>query len=164
MTHCCWPDISVTPIIAVWHNISVEHFPLIRILISVKSLRTLLTLLLVALWPLATSHCNLEQVSGFAFLACGDEVTATPAHRDNDCETDSCASVESALYKTEEAQQVVPTPPLVPSELLTTTPPATEKPAAAGKLSSAKTPPELPKAWQFSFRTALAPRDPSFVS
>lgn len=51
------------------HNISIEHFRLMTILTPVKSLRILLTLLLVALWPLVTSHCSLEHMPGLEFLA-----------------------------------------------------------------------------------------------
>jgi len=128
----------------------------------VKSLRTLLTLLLVALWPLATSHCSLEQLPGLAFLACAEEPAAA-SHQDNDCETDNCASVESGLYKTED-HPTVPTRPLISSELLTTVLLATEPLSCAGAIHLDSAPPELSRFWQFSFRTALPPRAPSLVS
>jgi len=132
------------------------------ILTLVKSLRTLLTLLLVALWPLATSHCDLEQLPGLEFLACADGAAAT--HAESDCATDTCASVESGCYKTEDAQQLVPTPPLVPADLLTTVLPSTVEPAVASKVIFETAPPGLSQVWQFSFRTALLPRAPSLVS
>lgn len=129
-----------------------------------KSLHTLLTLLLVAIWPLATSHCSLEQLPGFAFLACAEQVDTASSHQNDDCEADSCASVESGFYKTEDNQQTVPTPPLIASEFLTTlTLVATEPTRAAFDLPD-PTPPELPKSWQFSLRVALPPRAPSRVS
>jgi len=132
------------------------------ILTPVKSFRTLLTMLLVALWPLVTSHCDLEQLPGFEFLACTDEAAAT--HAESDCATDTCASVESAFYKTEDAQLLVPTPPLIPSNLLTTVLPSPVEPAVTSKVVFDSAPPELPQVWQFSFRTALPPRAPSLVS
>jgi hypothetical protein len=147
---------------SVWHNISIEHFPLLSILTCVKSLRTLLTLLLVAVWPLATSHCSLEQLPGLAFLACADEAAAAP-HQDNDCETDTCASVESGLYKTED-HPTVPTPPLISSELLTTVLLATELSTRETAVYFNSAPPELSRLWQFSLRTALPPRAPSLAS
>jgi hypothetical protein len=134
------------------------------ILTPVKSCRTLLTLLLVALWPLATSHCNLEQLASLEFLACADATTTTSPHQDNDCETDSCASVESGFYKTEDGQQVVPTPPLIPSAFLTAIMLEAAQPTASQSIILDSAPPGLPQHWQFSFRTALPPRAPSFVS
>lgn len=145
-----------------WHNISIEHFPLVSILTSVKSLRTLLTLLLVALWPLVTSHCDLEQLPGLEFLACADEGDAT--HAESDCDTDTCAAVESGFYKIEDARQVVPTPPLIPSAFLTAIMLEAAQPEESRSVIIDFAPPELPRVWQFSFRTALSPRAPSFVS
>ncbi|HEX5219596.1 MAG TPA: hypothetical protein VFZ59_08505 [Verrucomicrobiae bacterium] len=127
-----------------------------------KSLRTLLTLLLVAVWPLATSHCNLEQLPGFEFLSCA--IDADAAHAESDCETDSCASIESGVYKTEDNQQTVPTPPSFTSEFLTTMLLAQTELVSTSINDFAPAPPELPKSWQFSFRTALSPRAPSLVS
>ena len=128
-----------------------------------KSLRTLLTVLLVAVWPLATSHCSFEQLPGFDFLACGEE-PAPESHQENDCETDSCASVESGFYKTEDSHPTVPTPPLISSELLTTALSDANQFAAPSAIHFDGAPPELSRLWQFSFRTALPPRAPSFVS
>jgi len=145
-----------------WHNISIEHFQLLSILTSVKSLKTLLTLLLVTIWPLAMSHCKLEQLPGFEFLACATDADAT--HPETDCRTDSCASIESGLYKTEDTQQSVPTPPSLTSEFLTTRLLAQTELASVRIDNFAPPPPELPKSWQFSIRTALSPRAPSFVS
>lgn len=122
----------------------------------------MLTLVLVAVWPLATSHCNIEQLPGFAFLACAD--TAETTHADRDCKTDTCASVESGLYKTEDAQPVVPTPPLVSSELLTGIRLSSIEPAGFQVPRSATAPAELSQLWQFSLRAALPPRAPSSVS
>jgi hypothetical protein len=147
----------------IWHNISIEHFPLMSILTPVKSLRILLTLLLVALWPLVTSHCSLEQMPGLEILACADE-TATAPHQENDCQTDGCAAVESGFYKTEDGREVVPLPPLIPSAFLTTIFLEAAPPAAVSRVAIDSAPPELPQSWQFSFRTALPPRAPSFVS
>jgi hypothetical protein len=147
----------------IWHNISIEHFPLVSILTPVKSLRILLTLLLVALWPLVTSHCSLEQMSGLEFLACADE-TATAPHQENDCETDSCASVESGFYKTEAGHHVVPPAPLTPSPLLTAISLEATQPAAISSIAFDSAPPELLKVWQFSHRTAAPPRAPALAS
>ena len=128
-----------------------------------KLLRTLLTLVMVAIWPLVVSHCDLEQSPGFQFLACGDGAADTP-HQDSECETDSCASLESGLYKTESGRLEVPTPPLVPSAFLAAVMAGAAQPAAGSRIVFDIAPPELPKVWQFAHRTALPPRAPSFVS
>lgn len=127
-----------------------------------KSLRTLLTLVLVAVWPLVTSHCDLEQLPGLAFLACADDADTT--HAEQSCATDTCASVESGLYKIEDTQPLVPTPPLVPSELLTSILLSPAEPDSSPNPRLDPAPPELLKSWQFTLRTALAPRAPSLLS
>lgn len=147
----------------IWRNISVEHFPLVSILTLVKSLRILLTLLLVALWPLVTSHCSLEQMPGLEFLACADEADSAP-HQQNDCETDSCASVESGFYKTEDGHHVVPPPPLTPSPLLTAISLESAQSPAISRIVFDSAPLELLKVWQFSHRAAAPPRAPALAS
>lgn len=150
-----------------WHEISGMRLALnisCRAPINncVKSLRTLLTLLLVALWPLAASHCRIEQLPGFDFLACaGEDPGAT--HQE-DCETDSCATVESGLYKTEDGQEAVPTPPGSLSPILTACAFETTLFEVSSALSLDAVALGLLAPWQFSLRAALPPRAPSFVS
>ena len=130
--------------------------------ISVSVLIRTVTLVMVALWGLATWHCNLELMPGLEFLSCCQHPDTAP-HQDNDCDEDGCAVVESGLYKLEEQAASAPIPSLVLSVLLPlweATAPSVHPPVES--LSSA--PPELPRIWQFSFRTALPPRAPSFVS
>lgn len=128
----------------------------------VSALTKTMVVVLLALWGLATSHCDLEQVPGFEFLACCQHPDTAP-HQDKDCDEDGCAVVESGLYKMEAQAASAPMPLLVLSVLLPlweATAPSVHPPVES--LSSA--PPELPRVWQFSFRTALPPRAPSFVS
>lgn len=148
---------------SIWHNISIEHFLMMSILIPVKSLRILLTLLLVALWPLVTSHCSLEQMPGLEFLACADEAAAGP-HQENDCRTDGCASVESGFYKIEDGQQVVPTPLPTASAFLTAIWLELTQPAVVSTRVFHGAPPALSKGWLFALRAAPLPRAPSHVS
>ena len=100
---------------------------------------------------------------GLEFLACADEADSAP-HQDNDCETDSCASVESGFYKTEDGHHVVPPPPLTPSPLLTAISLEAAQPAAVSRIVFDSAPPELLKVWQFSHRAAAPPRAPSLAS
>ncbi len=117
---------------------------------------------LLVLWGLATLHCDLERVPGFGFLASCHSADASP-HQDKDCDSDGCSAVESGFYKMEEQAASAPVPLLVLSFLLpvweATPPPA--RPQAAILNGS---PPELPRVWQFSYRTALPPRAPSLIA
>lgn len=119
-------------------------------------------MLMLSLWGLATLHCDLEQMPGFEFLAfCHSEDASS--HQDEDCHSDGCSDVESGLYRIEEQAASAPVPLLVSSFLppgWETTPPlARPQPVLLNG-----SPPDLPKAWQFSYRTALPPRAPPLAT
>jgi len=121
----------------------------------VKRLLQVFGVLLALAWVPVTSHCAWENLPGFQFFQC-----ATDAEQDSDCESDACVQVESASYKVSETQTTVPVPPLTvlfQVSLLEMLPAQQPLPVTAS-------PPEIPLGWQFSFRTALPPRAPSFVS
>jgi len=119
-------------------------------------------MLMLAVWGLATSHCALERVTGFEFLAWCHHADAVP-HQDNDCHRDGCAAVERGFYKIEEQEAPAPVPLLMLGFVL----PLWEAPAPAPvphpELLNCS-PPELPCAWQFFHRTALPPRPPSLFA
>ncbi len=119
-------------------------------------------MLMLAVWGLATVHCDLEEVPGLEFLACCHHPETAP-HQDDDCDTDACAVVESGLYKTEEQAAGVPVPLLALSFVLPLWEAAPRTAAPHPVLLNAS-PPELPRTWQFSCRTALPPRAPSLVA
>jgi len=50
---------------------------------TVKSLRTMITLVIVALWPLVTMHCKLETIPGLKFLRCPSDTDTK-----SDCQGD----------------------------------------------------------------------------
>ena len=119
-------------------------------------------MLMLALWGLATMHCDLEQVPGFEFFASCHAQGSAP-HQDNDCESDGCSAVESGFYRIEEQAPAVTVPLLMLSFVLPlweVTPPT---PALLFE-PLIGSPPELPRGWQFSYRTALPPRAPSLVA
>ena len=121
----------------------------------VKRLLQLLGIILAVLWVPITSHCAWENVPGLQLFQC-----ATDTEQDSDCNGDACVQVESASYKVSETQTSVPAPPLMvlfQFALLEMLPAQQPLPVTAA-------PPEIPSGWQFSFRTALPPRAPSFVS
>jgi hypothetical protein len=121
----------------------------------VNRLLQLFGIFLALAWVPITSHCAWENLPGLQFFQC-----ATDTEQDSDCEGDACVQVESASYKVSETQTSVPVPPLTivfQVSLLEMLPTLQPLPVSAA-------PPEIPKSWQFSFRTALPPRAPSFVS
>jgi len=126
----------------------------------VNGLTKTIALVLLALWMPVTAHCKLETLSGLDFLACVEHQDSVP-HQDSDCKEDVCASVESGDYRVED------NPPLNLLPLAIVTPTEIDWLADDPRpelIIPAKTysPPELPRFWQFSFRTALPPRAPSF--
>jgi hypothetical protein len=128
-------------------------------MMKVKSLKKVITLLLLALWPLVVMHCKLETIPGLEFLRCASDTDTS-----SDCEGDGCQTVESATYKPPDHQNVTPQP--VFQVLALSALPEGENRSRDHDLCwfVSSVPPELRKVWQFSFRTALPPRAPSIVS
>lgn len=113
--------------------------------------RSLITVLLLALWLPATLHCSLEQFEIF-----GDQ----PACADS-CATDSCDLLENGLFKSNAATVHVGAPTLLaclwcPAEFVS-------EPIFVPDVSPDLTdcPPELARTWQFAVRAAPPPRAPS---
>ena len=83
---------------------------------------------------------------------------------DSDCENDGCQAVESGGYKVENNQTAI-IAALNAVVFLETLLSLENQPLYVELLAvSSAAPPELQKCWQFSSRTALLPRAPSFVS
>lgn len=119
-------------------------------------------LTVLALWGLASMHCTLEAVPGLDFLkTCCFADAGSSSH--NGCESDGCGTVEDDGYRAEEQSVSVPLPILIPAVL-----PSIIETALAEfedrSVVPSPSPPELPRAWQFSHRTALPPRAPSLVA
>ncbi len=125
-------------------------------------MKTVMTLMLVALWATASNHCRLEQFSCFDFLVCCDHDEAAP-HQDADCATDGC-SFETQLYKTETGRVSVAAPAfLCAAFFLAEEAGLSASPFVKITLPDAA-PMELPRVWQFYQRTALPPRAPTRLS
>jgi hypothetical protein len=127
----------------------------------VSKLTRYAVLAVLALWGLAAMHCQLEALPGLEFFksCCLVESAASSA---SDCEGEGCCEVEDGKYRPEEQTAAAPQPVLI-SALLAS---AIEAPRPELRLCSfiaIPSPPELPKIWQFSHRTARPPRAPSFV-
>jgi hypothetical protein len=129
----------------------------------VKLLRTIAIFGFMAFWLAASNHCRLENVPGLNFFVCCDHDDTGP-HEDDDCATDNCASIEGNFYKSEDGPATLS----VPSAILLTTFPAPPPAESATKnfhqAPGPAVPPDLPKSWQFSHRTAIPVRAPSTAS
>ena len=125
-------------------------------------MKTVLTLMLVALWATASNHCRLEQFSCFDFLVCCDHDEAAP-HQDTDCDTDGC-SFETQLYKTESSRVSVAAPDFPSAVFLLAEGADLSATPSVNHFHPDAAPMELPRIWQFSHRTALPPRAPTPLS
>lgn len=119
--------------------------------------------MMLAIWSLAITHCDLERVAAFAWLQCccaSEEPAKAPA---NDCAEAVCGSVETGMVKSEESDAPMAAPVLclvwklpgneadLPNHIM-------------GLPPLEQVPPELARIWQFKDRAALPPRAPSFLS
>ena len=127
-----------------------------------SKLHKAVALIVLALWGLATMHCNLESLPGFdALKSCClvDTAAACPG----DCAADGCGTIESGKYRADEQIASAPQPLLIPAPVLSLIESPLPNPPVNCFLDSQK-PRELPKGWQFSCRTALLPRAPAVAS
>jgi hypothetical protein len=138
----------------------------------VQTLFRLMAVCLVLLWVPASAHCRIEALTGAALFACAGDSGHAEDHdhpsapADDHCGGDSCATVEDGHYRCD-TQPVTTTPPvganLLLSLLLQESPAAYLSPNRSRSIAG-QPPPELSVSWQFSSRTVLPPRAPSFVS
>ena len=118
-----------------------------------------MALAMVALWSLASNHCQLETLPGWSFLEC-----ASASPNESHCDDSECASVEEGGYKTEYHRSVVPAVLAIAVLAQFILPVENFKTEFAPDGFLTVAPPELPRCWQFVFRTASPPRAPSFAS
>lgn len=115
--------------------------------------------LLLAIWLPATLHCNLE-AAGLAETHC------TSSAADDDCKTDICATIESALIK-ESAPVFNLAAPVACDHLLclaTFLTVACERDASPVLSSVSHAPPlEITAGWHFITRAAPLSRAPSLL-
>ena len=128
-----------------------------------RLVKTILILLLALLWAAAGNHCKLEQIPGWEFLACCIHEDIAP-HQDDDCATDGCATVENQLYKNETARICVAAPTLLFATFVSLQWAELSIPPTVSHILPDAAPTELARVWQFSYRTALPARAPSFAS
>lgn len=152
---------------AAWCGIRLEEFsceiPASLLFLShVKRLKTVVSLIVLALWSACTINCEIVNLAAAEMASCCDEQDGkeqrTPAQPDR-C---VCGWIRSGGYIAEKTVVPLPLPVDLP---LFAFPGCVEVPmpdAAASELIFS--PPEFLTSWQFSYRAALSPRAPSFVS
>ena len=139
----------------------VDVFFSLRHLLGVRRFRHILFVVAAMLWLPASAHCQLETIGGLELLRCASSNPSGPSQ--GHCENGCCAA-EHSQYNGDHGRLSVS----IPVFLQTSTAFSIDAPRALpdevslGVLTAA--PPELPKAWQFSFRTALPVRAPSLLS
>src|SRR3954452_13535180 len=124
---------------------------------TVKRLYTVLAFVLMVCWAPITAHCSLEKLPGLEFLQC-----ATDSPAGGDCEGDSCSTVESGFYKTQDHPELLVSPGLFVVSFL----PLPIKEVSLDFFSAAAltvAPPEMPQSWRFAQRAVLPVRAPSHL-
>jgi hypothetical protein len=138
--------------------LSLKHLSRCDTLNAVNWLQRIVAMVLLAAWMPAASLC-LAECAGLVERGdcCPHESDGNP-----DVAGAACCLLASGSYKSDTQR------PAVPVLLACALPPALPDPvcslAPSWRPSPEASPPELPVTWQFSFRTALAPRAPSSAS
>lgn len=130
---------------------------------TVVRLKTVIAAVLALVYPLLAGYCLLEKTGLVAAVDCCAETTPHDQDEKSSCGGYGCCPIEYAVYSSLDSGTAdLTTPPadvvLLAVVLLTAVP--AEVPVAQPERS----PPDIPKSWQFFFRTALPPRAPSFIS
>ena len=118
---------------------------------------------MAAAWLPITMHCQLEILPGLEFLACEAD-SNSDGKQTSDCGDTGCCSAERSQYKTERYRSPLPTLNFLILSFVPLPDLADALSDEAGREALPVAPPELPKCWQFVFRTASPPRAPSFAS
>jgi hypothetical protein len=129
----------------------------------VNRLKTIVSLIVLALWATCTIRCELEVLASSATMSCCDEAGEDSNQAPLQPRHCICGSVQSGGFIVEKGN--VPTP--LPNDAFfvsTALQPAAVCLSALATAELIFSPPGLAKSWQFSHRAAAPPRAPSFVS
>jgi hypothetical protein len=129
----------------------------------VNRLKTIVSLTVLALWATCTLRCEMEVLASSAAMSCCDEAGDESNEAPTQPKQCVCSFVQSGGFISEKSGVPMPLPhfALITPSALPQADDSLHTPAPAELISP---PPELAKVWQFTFRTALPPRAPSFVS
>jgi hypothetical protein len=131
--------------------------------LNVRWLNKIVALGLLLLWMPATSLCLIERTGWLAHDDCCPSSSAkTPPCKPSN--ESPCCALASASYKSHFHERLTPKAPVFVLLAIVTAADPDEWLTLSAFVSETPSPLELPTTWQFSLRTALPPRAPSFVS
>ena len=119
--------------------------------------------LLLVIWLPATSLCLVERAGWLANDDCCPSSASKPAPAEPSSDA-TCCTLASASYKADDYSHLHITAPLFIGVLIFEALAADTEPVQVVDKANDLGPPALLKTWQFTYRTALSPRAPSFVS
>lgn len=130
---------------------------------SVQRIKAAVALVLALVWLPAVSCCLIDASGLLGKQECCSKEHSKSPPSPGKCDQ-PCGALASASYLPQQSQFLVIAPIGVP--MFDPAFPLIEvhRPADVGRELPATAPPELAGHWQFCFRTALAPRAPSFAS
>ncbi len=128
-----------------------------------QRIKAAVALVLALVWLPAVSCCLIDASGLLGKQECCSKEHSHSTPGPGNCDK-PCGALASASYHPQQSQLLVIAPIGVP--LFDAACPLVEiyRPAGVGHELPATAPPELAGHWQFSFRTALSPRAPSFAS
>ena len=126
-------------------------------------MKTIVTVLVLAVWAACTGHCAIESLRGAGGLPCcnedggqSDQAPQAPGH----C---VCGAIQAGGYVSQDSAISIPRPP-DGFILLVVAPQPADAPTQPANVEPALSPPRALEHWQFLFRTALPVRAPSLIS
>ncbi len=130
---------------------------------AVQRIKTVVAVLLALVWLPAVSCCLIDASGLLGKQDCCSKEHSHSTPGPGNCDQ-PCGALASASYLPQQSQSLLIAPIGVP--LFDAAFPLVEihRPAGVGRDLPATAPPEMAGHWQFSFRTALSPRAPSFAS
>ena len=128
-----------------------------------QRIKAVVALVLALVWLPAASCCLIDASGLLGKQDCCSKEAPRSVPGPGNCDK-LCAALATATFLPQQSQPLVFAPVGVLLFDSATTPSEIQWAVGAGRDLPATAPPELAGHWQFSFRTALSPRAPSFVS
>lgn len=126
-------------------------------------IRSLVALVLLALWMPATLHCELEWVGAFSDCSsCHEQAGNGDVARD--CDADACAVIEKSAYRFGADVLLLKPPELIGWIFLSAIVLPEPDAIVARRLDATAAPPEVIRTWHFVTRAASPPRAPGRFS
>ena len=129
----------------------------------VQRIKAAVALMLAFIWLPAASCCFIDTSGLLGKRDCCSKEHSQPTPGPGNCDK-PCGALASATFLPQQSQPLVFAPVGVPMFDVASFLMPVQRPVGIGRELPATAPPELAGHWQFSYRTALPPRAPSFAS